>query len=268
MLLLFQLIIYFDLILQSVHPRLRSRQMLFGPFKFGYYSPGTAPNRIPHRLYLLVKEVVDIMKTHNDPKKALATVERKIHFFCNYFHSHLPYHGWEYRRDNASTIVNRYRLKRGPEYNMAGYIPFSLQDLKVWKYEYDSDTNLARRDMINVMSIIHSRKTPAIWRLGAASIIFYCKICSCFGIDYRRLEGASEDDVCLMKSISLEEEEEEEEEEERRAMAAEIIYAVCSQRTPITMNWDEYAISFYLKMCTCFGVDSKLSEDDCQKNRF
>ncbi|MFS7932840.1 hypothetical protein Hanom_Chr04g00372631 [Helianthus anomalus] len=185
--------------------------MLLGPFKFGYYSPGTAPNRIPHRLYLLVKEVVDIMKTHNDPKKALAMVERKIHFFCNYFHSHLPYHGWEYRRDNASTIVNRYRLKRGPEYNMAGYIPFSLQDLKVWKYEFDPDTNLARRDMINVMSIIHSRKTPAIWKLGAASIIFYCKICSCFGIDYRRLEGASEDDVCLMKSISLEEDEDEEE---------------------------------------------------------
>ncbi|KAJ0602957.1 hypothetical protein HanRHA438_Chr03g0145181 [Helianthus annuus] len=50
-----------------------------------------------------------------------------------------------------------------------------------------------------------------------------------------------------------------------RTMAAETIYIARSQRTPITMNWDEYAISFYLKMCTCFGVDYKLSEDDCQK---
>ncbi|MFS7987724.1 hypothetical protein Hanom_Chr11g01026291 [Helianthus anomalus] len=50
-----------------------------------------------------------------------------------------------------------------------------------------------------------------------------------------------------------------------RTMAAEIIYIVRSQRTPITTNWDEYAISFYLKMCTYFGVDCKLSEDDCQK---
>ncbi|KAJ0719289.1 hypothetical protein HanPSC8_Chr08g0328711 [Helianthus annuus] len=119
--------------------------MLIGPFKFGHYSPGTAPNRIPYRLYLLVKEVVDIMKTHNDPK-ALAKVERKIYFFCNYFHSHLPYHGWKYSRDNASTIVNRYRLKCGPKYNMAGYIPFSLKDPKVWKYEFDADTIL--RDKI------------------------------------------------------------------------------------------------------------------------
>ncbi|MFS8033883.1 hypothetical protein Hanom_Chr17g01574761 [Helianthus anomalus] len=143
-----------------------------------------------------ILEVVEIMKTQNDPK-ALAKVKCKIYFICNYFHSHLPYHGWKYSRDNASTIVNRYRLKREPKYNMAGYIPFSFKDLKVCKYEFDLDTNLARQDMIKVMSIIHSRKTPTFLKLGAATITFYCKICSCFGIDYSRLEGASKDDVLI-----------------------------------------------------------------------
>ncbi|KAJ0719288.1 hypothetical protein HanLR1_Chr08g0280011 [Helianthus annuus] len=134
------------------------------------------------------------------------------------------------------------------------------------------------------MSIIHSRKTPTFRKLGAATITFYCKICSCFGIDYSRLEGASEDDVCLMKSISMEEEEASSSTPNKaedlklkdmkmlssndevfhlsRTMAAKIIYIARSQRTPIAMNWDEYAMSFYLKMCTCFGVDCKLSEDD------
>ncbi|KAM0072483.1 hypothetical protein Hdeb2414_s0001g00036951 [Helianthus debilis subsp. tardiflorus] len=177
---------------------------------------GTAPNRIPYHLYLLVKEAV--MKRH-DNTIDLATVERKIHFFCNYFHSHLPYHGWKYR-DAASTVVTRYRFKRGPKYNMADYIPFSLKDLKVAEYEFDKYTNLSRQEMIKVMSIIHSRKTPTFWKLSLAMISFYCKICSCFGIDYRRLEGASEDDVCLMKSISMEEEEEDAEEERSKASSS------------------------------------------------
>ncbi|KAJ0797758.1 hypothetical protein HanPI659440_Chr04g0177441 [Helianthus annuus] len=270
--------------------RFLSRRMLSGPFKFGDYVPGTAPNRIPYHLYLLVKEAV--MKRHDNPID-LATVESKIHFLCNYFHSHLPYQGWKYR-DAASTVVTRYRFKRGPKYNMADYIPFSLKDLKVAEYEFDKYTNLSRQEMIKVMSIIHSRKTPTFWKLSLAMISFYCKICSCFGIDYRRLEGASEDDVCLMKSISLEEEEEEEERSKASSstpnkaqdlklkdmkilssndevfhlsstMVFEIMYIARSQRTPITMNWDEYAISFYHKMCACFGVDCKDSEDDCQE---
>ncbi|KAI3793757.1 hypothetical protein L1987_36379 [Smallanthus sonchifolius] len=41
----------------------------------------------------------------------------------------------------------------------------------------------------------------------------------------------------------------------------EIISLVRSRRVPtresfIRFRWDAYAISFYLKMCTCFGVDS------------
>ncbi|MFS7933123.1 hypothetical protein Hanom_Chr04g00376091 [Helianthus anomalus] len=52
--------------------------------------------------------------------------------------------------------------------------------------------------MITVMCIIHSRKTPTVWEMSRQEVLFYCKVCSCFGIDYHRLEAASKDDVCLM----------------------------------------------------------------------
>ncbi|KAI7746728.1 hypothetical protein M8C21_012771 [Ambrosia artemisiifolia] len=67
------------------------RVFLKAPFETGCYSP-EPPDRIPYHLYLLVKEAVDYMKNPNDLID-LERVERKIQFFCKYFHSHLPT-GW------------------------------------------------------------------------------------------------------------------------------------------------------------------------------
>ncbi|MFS7932522.1 hypothetical protein Hanom_Chr04g00368831 [Helianthus anomalus] len=52
--------------------------------------------------------------------------------------------------------------------------------------------------MISIMWIIHSRETPNIWEMTPEDISFYCRICSCFGINYHRLEAGSEDDVRLI----------------------------------------------------------------------
>ncbi|MFS8015462.1 hypothetical protein Hanom_Chr15g01356741 [Helianthus anomalus] len=46
------------------------------PFEIGFYSPGTAPDRIPYHLYMLVKEAVDLMKSTLD----LTRVEKKVRF--------------------------------------------------------------------------------------------------------------------------------------------------------------------------------------------
>ncbi|KAJ0762888.1 hypothetical protein HanOQP8_Chr04g0166241 [Helianthus annuus] len=171
------------------------------PFKFGSYPRGSEPDRIPYHLFLLVKEADDIMRSRNNPNDVtqLALVEKKIRFFCKYFHCHLPC-GWEYNRDNASDVVACYDPTRVPRYNMAGYTPISISSLggRSPVSEYDEQTLLSRHEMIVVMCIIHSRKTPTVWKMGRQLVLFYCKVCSCFGIDYHRLEAASEDDVCLM----------------------------------------------------------------------
>lgn len=52
--------------------------------------------------------------------------------------------------------------------------------------------------MVDVMNVIHSRKTPTFWGMSCNEISFYCKLCSCFGIEYHSLEAASDDDVILM----------------------------------------------------------------------
>ncbi|KAI7738916.1 hypothetical protein M8C21_031802 [Ambrosia artemisiifolia] len=167
------------------------------PFKFGSYS--STPECIPYHLYLLVKEAVDIMKRfewHNNPNDLvdLATVEKKISFFCTYLHSHLPT-GWSYERDRASSVVAGYDSTRKPRYFMAGYTP-----IRDWVEDVgcDEDTYLTPQELMDIMSILHSRKTPTFWNFGWQQISFYCKLCSCFGIDYHCLEAASEDDVCLM----------------------------------------------------------------------
>ncbi|KAI7730171.1 hypothetical protein M8C21_001459 [Ambrosia artemisiifolia] len=54
-------------------------------------------------------------------------------------------------------------------------------------------------------------------------------------------------------------------------LISDVILVVRSWSPPPTpeeyMQWDEYAISFFLKMCTCHGVDYQrleaFSEDDC-----
>ncbi|KAD3068748.1 hypothetical protein E3N88_36628 [Mikania micrantha] len=162
-----------------------------GPLESGCYSPGTEPDRIPYHLYLLVKEAVDFMK-HNDQIN-LEGVEEKIRFFCTYLHSHLPT-GWEYKRNNGSSLIADYDTMRVPKYDMSGYTPFRDLD----EMEVDEDINLTSEEMGDVMSIIHSRKTPQFMKLSWPEISFYCKLCSCFGIEYHNLEAASEDDVCLM----------------------------------------------------------------------
>ncbi|KAM0072490.1 hypothetical protein Hdeb2414_s0001g00037031 [Helianthus debilis subsp. tardiflorus] len=169
-----------------------------GPFEFGSYSSGKAPDYIPYHLYLLVKEAVDIMKrsdwrNNTNDLIDLARVEVKICFFCNYFHSHLPT-DWKYRRDKANSVVAGYDTTRQPRYDMAGYTPIGERD----EDGLDEDSRLSPKELMDVMSIIHSRKTPTFWKMGIQEIIFYCKLCSCFGIDYHCLEAASEDDVCLM----------------------------------------------------------------------
>lgn len=78
---------------------------------------------------------------------------------------------------------------------MADYIPIGD---RVDNVGFDEDSNLTPREMADVMSVIHSRKTPSFWNMSWIKIQFYCKICSCFGIDYQRLEAACEYDVCLM----------------------------------------------------------------------
>ncbi|MFS7932809.1 hypothetical protein Hanom_Chr04g00372291 [Helianthus anomalus] len=69
---------------------------------------------------------------------------------------------------------------------------------RVYQTGLDDNTSLSPKELMDVMSIIHSRKTPTFWEMCWQEIIFYCKLCSCFGIDYHCLEAASEDDVCLM----------------------------------------------------------------------
>ncbi|KAJ0597453.1 hypothetical protein HanHA89_Chr04g0154801 [Helianthus annuus] len=173
-----------------------------GPIKFGSYSSETKPTVIPHHLYLLVKEAADIMKrsdwrSNPNDLKDLATVEKKIRFFRYYFFSHLPT-DWKYNRDYASKEVESYDTRREPKYNMSGYTPINSFRGEDVELECDEYSSLSRQDMIAIMYMIHSRETPAISKMVPGQIKFYCRMCSCFGIQYHRLEDASEDDVCLM----------------------------------------------------------------------
>ncbi|KAF5763165.1 hypothetical protein HanXRQr2_Chr15g0677141 [Helianthus annuus] len=174
-----------------------ARPRLLGPFKFGEYTERTQPRCIPYHLYLLLKQAVAIIKSSPTKTTKLKMVEKKIRFFCNYFHSHLP-PGWKYKRDRASKEVESYDPTRKPRYDMSGYTPISSFTGAHVEFEYDEQTRLSRQSMIATMWIIHSRQTPILWELSPEQLSFYCKICSCFGIDYHRLEAASEDDVRLM----------------------------------------------------------------------
>ncbi|KAL9997940.1 hypothetical protein Hdeb2414_s0591g00920561 [Helianthus debilis subsp. tardiflorus] len=174
-----------------------ARPRLLGPFKFGEYTERTQPRCIPYHLYLLLKQAVAIMKSSPTKTTKLKMVEKKIRFFCNYFHSHLPL-GWKYKRGRASKEVESYDPTRKPRYDMSGYTPISSFTCAYVEHEYDEQTRLSRQSMIATMWTIHSRQTPNLWEMAPEEISFYCKICSCFGIDYHRLEAASEDDVCLM----------------------------------------------------------------------
>ncbi|KAJ0582440.1 hypothetical protein HanRHA438_Chr04g0195621 [Helianthus annuus] len=95
------------------------------------------------------------------------------------------------KRDKASSVVAGYDTTRKPRYDMAGYTPIGDR----FETGLDDNTSLSPKEL---MDIIHSRKTPTFWETCSQEIIFYCKLCSCFGIDYHCLEAASEDDVCLM----------------------------------------------------------------------
>ncbi|MFS7929785.1 hypothetical protein Hanom_Chr04g00336531 [Helianthus anomalus] len=174
-----------------------ARPRLLGPFKFGEYTERTQPRCIPYHLYLLLEQAVAIMKSSPTKTTKLKMVEKKIRFFCNYFHSHLP-PGWKYKRGRASKEVESYDPTRKPRYDMSGYTPISSFTGAHVEFEYDEQTRLSRQSMIATMWIIHSRQTPILWKMPPEQLSFYCKICSCFGIDYHRLEAASEDDARLM----------------------------------------------------------------------
>ncbi|KAF5776200.1 hypothetical protein HanXRQr2_Chr12g0521601 [Helianthus annuus] len=169
--------------------------ILNGAFDFGFYSPGTGPERIPYHLYLLLKEAVHIMSNTTNDEKDLKMVEEKICFFMTYFHSHLP-PGFRYKRRTAYYDVDSYHSTREPRYEVGGYTLYRFYSLLMWGW--DPRTRLTPQCMVDIMNIIYSRKTPSFWGMSCNQISFYCKLCSCFRIEYDRLEGASEDAVCLM----------------------------------------------------------------------
>ncbi|KAL9991952.1 hypothetical protein Hdeb2414_s1249g00995871 [Helianthus debilis subsp. tardiflorus] len=169
--------------------------ILNGAFDFGFYSPGTGPERIPYHLYLLLKEAVYIMSNTTNDEKDLKMVEEKICFFMTYFHSHLP-PGFRYKRRTAYHDVDSYHSTREPRYEVGGYTLYRFYSVLMWGW--DPRTRLTPQCMVDIMNIIYSRKTPSFWGMSCNQISFYCKLCSCFWIEYDRLEGASEDAVCLM----------------------------------------------------------------------
>ncbi|KAF5817646.1 hypothetical protein HanXRQr2_Chr02g0055521 [Helianthus annuus] len=187
----------FDEFMDTVLDRLEIRYatlILDGAFDFGLYSPGTGPDRIPYHLHLLLKEAVYIMSNTND-KKDLKMVEEKICFFMTYFHSHVP-SSFRYNRRMARYNVDSYHSTREPRYMLDGYTLYPRISFLMWGW--DPRARLSPQEMVEIMNIIHSRKTPSFWGMSSEEISFYCKLCSCFRIEYDYLEGAREDAVCLM----------------------------------------------------------------------
>ncbi|KAD2392820.1 hypothetical protein E3N88_39797 [Mikania micrantha] len=158
-------------------PNPGGRRWHSSPLQIGCYSPGTEPDHIPYHLYLLVKEAVDIMK-RSEWNENFNDLDRL----------------------KASSLIAGYDTifaKDGPRYNMSGYTPLGDQV----EHPFDVKTQVSTGSIVKLMSIVHSRKTPApetFMEWSSPRILFYCKLCSCFGIDYQNLESASEDDVCLM----------------------------------------------------------------------
>ncbi|KAF5811773.1 hypothetical protein HanRHA438_Chr04g0195111 [Helianthus annuus] len=134
------------------------------------------------------------MSNTND-EKDLKMIEEKICFFMTYFHSHVP-SSFRYKWPMASYDVDSYHSTREPRYEVGGYTLYRFGPLLMWGW--DPRTRLTPQWMVDIMNIIHSRKTPSFWGMSSEEISFYCKLCSCFRIEDDRLEGASEDDVCLM----------------------------------------------------------------------
>ncbi|KAL8237688.1 hypothetical protein R6Q59_018769 [Mikania micrantha] len=164
-----------DRVVRSPNPG--GRRWLSSPLQIGCNSPGTEPDHIPYHLYLLVKEAVDIMKRSE-------------------WHKNFN----DLEQSKASSLIAGYDTifpKDGPRYDMSGFTPLGdqVEDFFDWKNQ------LSTGGIVKLMSIVHSRKTPApetFMEWSSHRILFYCKLCSCFGIDYQNLESASEDDVCLM----------------------------------------------------------------------
>ncbi|XP_076948715.1 uncharacterized protein LOC143621074 [Bidens hawaiensis] len=170
------------------------RLIVEGVFDFGLYSSGTGPDRIPYHLYLLLKEAGEIMSNTNDSND-LKMIEAKIYFFMTYFYSHLP-HNFQYKRGIAVGCFNGLNDSMC-EYRLDGYTFYRYVCL-LMSSAFDPRTRLTPLEMVDIMNVIYSRKTPTFWGMSCEEISFYCKLCSCFGIEYHRLEAASENDVCLM----------------------------------------------------------------------
>ncbi|KAI3800989.1 hypothetical protein L1987_29089 [Smallanthus sonchifolius] len=57
----------------------------------------------------------------------------------------------------------------------------------------DEAFELSRKEIRDILSIIRSRRLPpqtTFTRWNEYQISFYCKMCSCFGLDYQHLEAA------------------------------------------------------------------------------
>ncbi|KAJ0495402.1 hypothetical protein HanOQP8_Chr12g0463501 [Helianthus annuus] len=262
------------------------RRRFTKPFKIGFYAPGTEPRRIPYHLYLLIKESVHLMQRGLDS----ALVDKKISFFCDFFYSHLPV-GWKYDKENAASLIADYDTSL-PKYDISGYTYLTYPYVN----EFDDDARLSISTVFELMRTIYSRITPTPkkfmqWDEGMMS--FYCKLCSCFGIDYLHLEAASKDDVVLMTrsnkcvdKISLlaipyfewvdkipsnkrnpvfKHKTKLSSNDEAFVLSIFEIYkilsfVICSPRLPpqtTLTRWNEYQISFYSKMCSYFRVDFK-----------
>ncbi|KAJ0495259.1 hypothetical protein HanIR_Chr12g0606901 [Helianthus annuus] len=170
---------------------IRRRTRFTRPFKIGFYAPGTEPRRIPYHLYLLIKESVHLMQRGLDS----ALVDKKISFFCDFFYSHLPV-GWKYDKENAASLIADYDTSL-PKYDISGYTYLTYPYVN----EFDDDARLSISMVFELMRTIYSRITPTpkkFMEWSGSWMSFYCKLCSCFGIDYLHLEAASKDDVVLM----------------------------------------------------------------------
>ncbi|KAJ0864395.1 hypothetical protein HanPSC8_Chr12g0541491 [Helianthus annuus] len=216
------------------------------PFKIGFYAPGTEPRRIPYHLYLLIKESVHLMQRGLDS----ALVDKKISFFCNFFYSHLPL-GWKYDKENAASLIADYDTSL-PKYDISGYTYLTYPYVN----EFDDDAQLSISTVFELMRTIYSRITPTpkkFMQWCGNWMSFYCKLCSCFGIDYLHLEAASKDDVVLMtrsndEAFVL----------SKKEINKILCFVICSPRLPpqtTLTRWNEYQISFYSKMCSYFRVD-------------
>ncbi|KAF5779650.1 hypothetical protein HanRHA438_Chr12g0573211 [Helianthus annuus] len=99
-------------------------------------------------------------------------------------------------KENAASLIADYDTSL-PKYDISGYTYLTYPYVN----EFDDDARLSISMVFELMRTIYSRITPTpkkFMEWSGSWMSFYCKLCSCFGIDYLHLEAASKDDVVLM----------------------------------------------------------------------